>query len=578
VSHPPSMIEASSGFTSLVELLHCRAAEQPDDRAFVFLDDRGNEVQAMSFATLKRRALGVARQLTARGEPGDRALLLFPPGLDFIVAFFGCLSAGIIAVPGMVPRRNSARDATDSIVADCSPRFALTTANLFTGARDDLAQRFAGTGTEWLSLDDSDAAPPELIDVRPGREDIALLQYTSGSTAEPKGVMVSHANLLANLEMIRIATGNTRRSTHVSWVPLYHDMGLILNALGSFHVGATCVLMAPVGFMQRPLNWLRAIHAYRAEVAGGPNFAFDLCVSRYRAEQMAGIDLSCWKIACNAAETVRAETIERFAATFAPYGFDPHAVWPGYGMAEATVQISAGRRGRGPVVRTVSSPGLRRHRAEPPAEPGDAQRVVGCGKVVADEQITVVDPETEKPLPPLHVGEIWTTGPHIARGYWRNSEATREAFGDRIAGQDAPQWLRTGDLGFLDEDGEVFITGRRKELIIVRGINHYPQDIEDTVQRCHPALRPHGGAAFAALDNAGAEALVVVQEVERTERHRVSGNDLVATIREAIVNEHDIAPWRIVLIRPGALPKTTSGKIQRALTRRLWLDGSLEAL
>jgi acyl-CoA synthetase (AMP-forming)/AMP-acid ligase II len=247
-------------------------------------------------------------------------------------------------------------------------------------------------------------------------------------------------------------------------------------------------------------------------------------------------------------------------------------------MAEATVLISAGHRGRGVVVRTVGSAGLQRHRAEPPAEPGDAQRVVGCGRAVTGERIAVADPETRRHLPPLHVGEIWAAGPNVARGYWRQAEVSREIFAASIAGETPGDWLRTGDLGFLDEDGELFITGRIRELIIIRGINHYPQDVENTVQRCHPALRPHGGAAFAAPDSTGAEALIVVQEVERTERHRVASDDLVAAIREAVVTEHDIAPYKIVLIRPSTLPKTTSGKIQRGLTRRLWLEGSLEVL
>jgi acyl-CoA synthetase (AMP-forming)/AMP-acid ligase II len=378
--------------------------------------------------------------------------------------------------------------------------------------------------------------------------------------------------------MICIAAGNTRTSTYASWVPLYHDLGLILNALQSVYVGATCVLMSSAGFLQRPLNWLRAISAYRAEVAGGPNFAYDLCVKRYQPEQLDGIDLSCWKVAFSGAETVRAETLDAFTATFAPHGFAAQAMWPGYGMAEATVLISAGYRGRGAVVRTVGTAGLQRHRANPPAEPGDAQRVVGCGRAISGTRIAIVDPETRQALPPLHVGEIWAAGVHVTRGYWRKPEATAEVFGAAFAGEAGCDWLRTGDLGFLDENGELYVTGRIKELIIIRGVNHYPQDIEDTVQRCHPALRSHGGAAFAARDAAGAETLVVVQEVERTERHRIDPDEVVATIREAIVTEHDVAPGAVVLIRPGTLPKTTSGKIQRGAAERLWRDGVLEPL
>ena len=357
--------EARYDVTSLVELLRLRAANQPDDRAFVFLDDRQNEAATLTFAALERRALAVAAALSQKGKAGDRALLLFPPGLDFVVALFGCLCAGVLAVPAMVPRRNSSRDATAGIVADCAPRFVLTNADLL-AAREDLAQRIAGHGIELLAVDAVER-PASRLDLAPRREDIALLQYTSGSTGAPKGVTVSHGNLLANLEMIRIAAGNTRHSTYVSWVPLYHDLGLILNALQAIYIGALCVLMSPAGFLQRPLGWLRAISAYRAEVAGGPNFAFDLCVTRCRPEQMDGIDLSSWKVAFCGAETVRAETLAGFTAKFAPYGFDPQAMWPGYGMAEATVLISAGHRGRGMVTRTVSAAGLQRHVAVSPS-------------------------------------------------------------------------------------------------------------------------------------------------------------------------------------------------------------------
>ena len=288
--------------------------------------------------------------------------------------------------------------------------------------------------------------------VAPRRDDVAFLQYTSGSTSAPKGVIVSHGNLVENSEMIRLAFGNTRQSTYVSWVPLYHDMGLILNALQSLYVGALCVLLAPVSFMQRPLGWLRAIHDYRAEVAGGPNFAFDLCVRRYRADQMEGIDLSCWKVAFNGAEPVRAATIERFAATFAPYGFDAKSAQPAYGMAEATLLISTGRRGAGPVTRTSAAKrcsatgGCRRRQA-------GRRRAwsVAAGAAPANTSPSSTRRRGRR-LGAGLIGEIWVAGPNVAQGYWRNPEATAAVFRARIEGE-APErrWLRTGDLGFVDE-------------------------------------------------------------------------------------------------------------------------------
>src|SRR5215470_13203188 len=415
-------------FTSLVDLLRYRATKQPNDRAYVLLSDQGQEESVLTFAELDQRASDMAARL-AHGQIGDRALLLFGPGLDFIIAYFGCLRAGVIAVPMMLPRRNSSLDSSASILADCSPRFALTNTHLGS-ARPDVLERFQRYKMEWLILDQESG---RLLDQNrllptPGPEDLAFLQYTSGSTSDPKGVMVTHGNLIENLEMIRLTLDNTGRSTYVNWVPLYHDMGLILNVLQSLYVGAACVLLAPVTFIQRPLRWLRAIHHYGAEVAGGPNFAFDLCVQRFRADQVKDLDLSCWKVAINGAEPVRADTIERFTATFRPYGFNPRATNPLYGMAEATLLISGAPRGSGPVIRTVSRDAFQRHELAPAASADDAHRVVGCGRNLIGQRIAIVDPETRRRLAADQIGEVWVGGPHICKGYWRNPEATTSTF------------------------------------------------------------------------------------------------------------------------------------------------------
>jgi acyl-CoA synthetase (AMP-forming)/AMP-acid ligase II len=568
---------AHTEFSSFVDVLRHWAAEQPNDPAYIFLPDRGGARLSLSFAELYARAQAVAVSLAERGQRGDRAVLLFSPGLDFIVAFFACLLAGVIAVPMMVPRRASSRDASAAILADCSPRFAITRRELLTDVRPDLTERFRIGEIDWVFVDSciGGSEEPRIPLALPAWDDAAFLQYTSGSTSAPKGVIVSHGNLIENSEMIRIAFGNTRKSTHVCWVPLYHDMGLILNVLQSLYLGALCVLMAPVSFMQRPLSWLRAIHDYRGEVAGGPNFAFDLCVRRHRLEEIEGIDLSCWRVAFNGAEPVRATTIDRFASTFAPYGFDAKSIRPSYGMAEATLLISTGQRGVDPITRRVSRDALQRNQIVAPAQVQDAQIVVGCGRQLRGERLAIVDPETRMPLGPVLVGEVWVAGPHVAQGYWHNLEATALAFWARMALEGTQCWLRTGDLGFLDEDRELYITGRIKDLIIIRGINHYPQDIEETVQDCHAALRHHCGAAFSVPDHNDEEQLVVVQEVERTFRRLIAIEEIVASIREAITREHEVAAREIVLIRTGSLPKTTSGKIQRNLTRQMFLTGTL---
>ncbi len=563
-------------YRSLVALLARRAKDQPDERAYVFLSDRGEEEAAITFRELHDQAQALAGRLAERVQPGERALLVFPPGLEFLVAFFACLIARVIAVPMMMPRRNSARDSSAAILANCSPALALTSPTF--AARADLKERFRHAQPQWLAVDLAPAPSTPNCFAEPEPHDTAFLQYTSGSTSDPKGVVVSHANLLANLEMIRVALGNTSASTYVNWVPPYHDMGLILNALQALYVGALCVLMAPNAFMQRPLNWLRAISHYRAEVGCSPNFGYDLCVSRLRSDQMQGIDLSSWKVALNGAEPVRAETLRKFIATFGAYGFASGAAYPAYGMAEATLLIAGGRRGDGHRTRNVSRSALLQHRVHAPSEEADVQVLVACGRALINERIAIVEPESCARLPIDQVGEIWVSGPNVARAYWRNAEATRTSLEARIAGETDETWLRTGDLGFLDEAGQLFITGRIKDLIIIRGINHYPQDIEHTVQAAHPALSQNCGAAFSTADETGEEMLVVVQEVERTARNRIDASEMIALIREAVTDQHELFARHIVLTRPGSLPKTTSGKIQRAFARTLWLEKRLDGL
>jgi acyl-CoA synthetase (AMP-forming)/AMP-acid ligase II len=563
---------------SMTDLLARRAAENPDGQAFAYVPEREGPRVTLTYCELEMRARATSAGLSRQTIPGDRAILLFPPGLDFIVAFFGCLAAGVIAVPLMVPRRTAARDSSTAILKNCTPRVVLTSRDLWDG-RPDLKEKFDGTNFLWMVVDASDnALPPELEVPAPGPDDIALLQYTSGSTSSPKGVMVSHANIIANLEMIRLCMSNPARATSVSWVPLYHDMGLMMGVMQPLYLGGLSVLLAPAAFMRRPLNWLQEIHANRAALTSSPNFAFDLCVSRLQPGMMRGIDLSCCQLALNGAEPVQADTIERFTRAFAPYGFDPGAMYPGYGLAEATLLVSGGRRGAEPIRRRVSRDGLRNDLVTARLDDAEAQWVVASGQCVPGARIAIVDPETSRQVPALSVGEVWVSGPSIARGYWHDPDATAATFEARIAGDSSEPWLRTGDLGFLDPDGALFLTGRIKDLIIIRGMNHYPQDIERTVQDSHPALRRDCGAAFSVTDETGAERLVVVQEVERTQRMHLDIEPLLRTIREAVTTAHEISVHTITLIRPASLPKTTSGKIQRSVARRLWLENGLDVV
>ncbi|HYG62675.1 MAG TPA: AMP-binding protein, partial [Thermoanaerobaculia bacterium] len=554
-------------------LLRFRAAERPERVAFAFLADGEVEAERLTYAELDRRARAIAARLRQILGPGERALLLYPPGLEFIAAFFGCLHAGVVAVPAYPPRaRDRAQTRLRAIACDAEPKAALTTSAILGGLEarsDELAEM------EWIA---TDTLPVEggLDLPEPSPDAVAFLQYTSGSTATPKGVMVTHANLLHNERMIGEAFAQDEDSVVVGWLPLYHDMGLIGNVLQPVHAGATCVLMAPVAFLQRPARWLEAISRYRATTSGGPNFAYELCVRKVGPEERSRLDLSSWRVAFNGAEPVREATLARFAEAFGPCGFRREAFYPCYGLAEATLFVTGGAPGKAPRVLAVDPAALERHEVMAGRDE-EARRLVSCGGPWEDQRVVVVEPETELECPPGRVGEIWIAGPSVARGYWRNAEATGRDFGAVLTGPPSPPetldgpFLRTGDLGFV-ADGELYVTGRLKDLVIIRGRNHYPQDLELTAESSHPDLRAGSGAAFA-VEVEGEERLVLVQEVERRLRGDVS--EVAEAIRQAVAAEHEVQVWEVVLVRPGGVPKTSSGKVRRSACRAAYLDGEL---
>ncbi|HEV2864403.1 MAG TPA: AMP-binding protein, partial [Pyrinomonadaceae bacterium] len=566
--------------STLVELLRWRARHQPDQPAYLFLVDGEEEKASLTYAELDRKARAVAAMLQSSGCAGGRALLLYPSGLDYVVAFFGCLYAQVVAVPAYPPRPSRASRTTSrvwGIVEDAQPAVALCTTPLLSAVETLFGER-AGTHTPRpVTTDDlADDVAERWGEPHISSHTLAFLQYTSGSTATPKGVMVSHGNLLHNERLIKLAFQQSAQSVVVGWLPLYHDMGLIGNILHPLYLGVPCVLMAPTAFLLNPLRWLKAVSRYKATTSGGPNFAYDLCVRKITPEQRAQLDLSSWTTAFNGAEPVRSETMERFAAAFEPCGFRREAFSPCYGLAESTLIVTGGARSSGFVSHTVQAAGLEQGQvvAATGATSEPTRSLVGCGQPLLDQQVVIVDPETSALCPPDSIGEIWVSGPSVTHGYWNKPEETAATFHAYLSDTREGPFLRTGDLGFLN-NGHLFVVGRLKDMIVIRGRNHFPQDFELTVEQSHPALRAGCGAAFS-VEDAGEEALVVVQELEFRRKPDVS--EVIDSIRQALSEEHEVQVHSVVLIKPGTIPKTSSGKIQRHACRLKYLSDALEVV
>lgn len=560
---------------TLIDLLLRRAADSAHKRAFTFLRDGEEEARSLTFGELCQAAQSIAARLQQMTRPGERALLLFPPGLDQLEAFLGAVCAGLVPVPTLPPTSRRTLPRLKAIAADAEVSVVLGESGTLERFRRQSEAVEELTGCKWLATDEvSIELAAHWRSPSVAREDPALLQYTSGSTAAPKGVVVTHSNLIHNEVLIRNAFSQDADSVIVGWLPAQHDMGLIGNILQPLYASASCILMSPTAFLQRPRRWLEAISRYRATTSGGPNFAYDLCVKKIPPGEREGLDLSSWRVAFNGAEPVRPQTLERFTEAFAPWGFERRALLPCYGLAEATLFVSGTSPDAEPRVCSFSAAALEQHRAEPSQEGEGARSLVGCGAPRPGQEVRIVHPETAVCCLPGEVGEIWVEGPSVAAGYW-GLAGGGEDFQGRLADGSGP-FLRTGDLGFL-HDGELFIAGRRKDLIILRGRNHWPQDLELTAETSHSALLAGASAAFTVpTESEEGERLVLVVEVGR--RIKASFEAVSEAVREAVAQEHGTEVSTVVLLPPAHLSKTSSGKVQRRAIRRAYLAGVLPLL
>ncbi|HEX8823925.1 MAG TPA: fatty acyl-AMP ligase [Archangium sp.] len=572
-----------SGATSLAQILHRRAERHPERRALTHIIRGTEERKAYSFAALDARARTIAALLKANGMEGERVLLLYPQGAEYVEAFLGCLYAGTVAVPAYPPdptRLERTLGRLLGIIADCRPRMVLSTSEICSMA-EAFAEQVPGLAElKWLATNQEDLGVGPLESPALVRsEQLAFLQYTSGSTSSPKGVMVSHGNLLANLAHIRGSVDLGEDSCSVTWLPSFHDMGLVDGLLEGFYSGYPVYLMSPTDFLKHPLRWLQAVSAFRVTHSGGPNFGYELCVRKATPEAVAALDLSSWRSAYCGAEPVRAGTMRRFIETFSPRGFSPAALFPVFGLAEVTLK-APGRQGRGVVTLSVDKEALKEDRVVAlPVGDANAAEVVSCGESQEGYGLAIVEPESRQPLPEGRVGEIWVYGPSVAQGYWRKPELSEETFRARLSGDDSRQWLRTGDLGFM-RDGLLYITGRRKDLIIIGGQNHYPQDIEWTVEAALPLVRPGCSAAFS-VEVDGEERLVMVAEVDTRQQPGGAAFDVAAataTVRQAINDVYQLRLHDLVFLKAGSIPKTSSGKIQRQASRKAYLERDLQVL
>lgn len=567
-----------SEWTSLIDLIQYRAKYQADQTAFIFLQNGKNESRRLTYQQLNYQAQQLAIHLKNRTQPGDRILLLYPPGLDFIIAFFACLYVGVIAIPLYPPRPNRSINRIKAIIANAEVKLGLSTSEAFSLIERRFLDNPELSVLSWLISDNlPETSQSFQLGCDTDQNTLALLQYTSGSTGQPKGVMVSHGNILHNCRYIQQSFKLTSEDVSASWLPHFHDMGLIDGILEPIYSGILGILMPPIAFLGRSINWLKAISDYGVTHSGGPNFAYDLCVNKISLEQRKTLDLSSWKTAYNGAEPIRAQTLEQFTKAFEISGFRAKYFYPCYGLAESTLMVTGGYRDKAPNQCQLDTEALGKNQVKEATETTiKSKQFVSCGYLWLNTQIVIVSPQSLTPCLANQVGEIWVSSDSIAHGYWNLPEVTQYSFNACLSDTKKGPFLRTGDLGFI-KDGELFITGRLKDILIIKGENYYPQDIEETVSQSNVALRENCGAAFCVSID-GIEKLIIVQEVERSYRKKLDFDQVAGDICQAVMREHDLLIYDLVLVKPASIPKTSSGKIQRKACQQKYLENTLDKL
>jgi len=561
----------------MVSLLEVNGNKFSDKDLYILLDDGYNESLRITFGEVVRHAKGVAAELQKSGQKGDHVLLLFPAGIEFVISLYGCFMAGMVAIPAYPPRRKKVDPRFLSILHDSKPTTIIATSTV----HEDLSQlELVGEPLGNLqklvynNIDFSQA--DKWVDPEVSSEDMVLLQYTSGSTGNPKGIMVSHGNMIHNLEFLRQSFSFDEYLINVSWLPNFHDMGLIGCLIEPAYVGGVNIIMPPMKFIQNPANWIKNISRYQATCAGGPNFGYDYCVDKISDEDIDGLDLSTLKTLFNGSEPVRKDTLERFSAKFAPTGFVSRQFYPCYGMAESVLIITGPDYRTDQVYFNADANELENSKAVPAREGAETRYLTACGFPWVGMSVMIVNPETNVPAVKGEIGEIWAKGPSITQGYWNKEEESKETYQAYPEGYNEGPWMRTGDLGFIHE-GQLYVSGRLKDLIIIRGANFSPNDIEYTVENCHKALRKNAGAAFS-MDVDDQEKLIIIQELERSHMRDFNEDEIFESIRNAVFADHGIQPDIILLTKMGSIKKTSSGKTQRFAMRSVWKNNELDVL